>query len=137
MSCGTSSTGRNIPKTLGSSNADDAIAGMLTGMTMGEAPRTIALIRDQLRAQSATMMKKPTNHAMNNMVSTYCLIVPTRDGFTAEGVEITNGCAISFATMTTDGEATIGADRHLTAVPRLISSEKGTRNFTEAVNQTQ
>jgi hypothetical protein len=107
-------------------------------MTMGEAPRTIALIRDQLRAQSATMMKKTMNHAMNNMVSTYCLIVPTRDGFTAEGVETTNGCAISFATMTTDGEATIGGpDRHLTALPRLIRSEKGTRNFTEAVNQTQ
>src|SRR5215475_3277383 len=138
MSCGNSKTGRNIPKTLGSSKAGDAIALMLGGITKGEAPRIIALIRNQLRAHKVTTVRNPASHAMNNMLGAYKRIVPTDDGFRDEGEEITNGCAICVATTTMECEAAVGlADGHLTALPRLTRSEKGTRNFTEAVNQTQ
>src|SRR5262249_19882828 len=138
MSSGTSKTSRNIPKTLGSSKAGDAIAWMLGGTITGEAHRIIARMRNQLRTHRATIIRKPTSQAMNNMVGTYKRIVPTGDGFTAEGAEMTNGCAISVATTAMEGEAAIGlADGHLTTLPKVIRSENGTRNFTEAVNQIQ
>src|SRR5213078_2297346 len=67
MPSGNNKTGRNIPKTPGSRNEEDEIAGTGRPSSIGDPARITAVMRRQRIHQAHAIAANPTAHAIQSM----------------------------------------------------------------------
>src|SRR5665213_4599932 len=125
-----------MPAIPGSRRTFEDIAGIGRFNGRGVAEHAARRMRRQDRNHRSTLIAKPQNHTRKRRTGA--------EPDTGSTAAIGNCCAgmlkgwpICFATKEKAGRAIPDAVDHANRVPRLINSEKGTRNFSEAASQIQ
>src|SRR6266700_2602724 len=138
MPSGNSKTGRKIPKTPGSRNEEEEIAGTGMPSSIGDPARITAVMRRQRIHQAYAIPANPTAHAIQSMSGSRFVLVAVSDGDgDGETTGFGSGSLTRSATVTKTEGVDTGAVRQPRLLPNATSKENGTRNFRDAATQIQ
>src|SRR4029078_8793880 len=137
MPSGNIRTGRKIPIRPGSSGADEVSTGngadIASGIVSGRAARTSARSLNQPIPQISSARSVPAAHStISNMIQ--FVVAP---GTTLAAGALAKGAAVFCSTSSAGPSGSMGTTGNVTAPPRTISTENGTRNLTDAANHSQ